>query len=181
MYQNERNCMNLTHFFLMNALITSFSQAMHIENSLTLIKFKKEKKSIYEWIRDDQKKEFGNTAIITTTTNQPPFKKTNSVKTLQLKEFDLIAAGHAFYCSNIKKKNNITYGAIIINPQQYHFKSDIAEKICMNIRNSYVKKQLTKNLTETVTLDTHDTKELNLSSEKKRKLNVKKTSSFSSI
>lgn len=159
--------MKISRFFLMSTLISSLSQTMHIKNSLTIIQFNKEKKALYEWIRDDKNKEFGNTAIITTTTNEPPFTESNYVKTLQPKEFNLIANGFAFYCSNIKKENNITYGAIIINPEQYHFKREVAEIICMTIRNNYVKKQLT----DKVELDHHDEKTTN---QQKKKTNQQK-------
>jgi len=57
--------MNSPHFFLISALIPSILQAMLPETPSTLIKSNKEKKSFSEWIRDDQKKEFGNTEKIT--------------------------------------------------------------------------------------------------------------------
>jgi hypothetical protein len=145
--------MKLTHFFLTNALVTLTSQAMHIEHSSTPIPFNGHKKALFEWIRDDRNNEFGKTAIIITTTNEPPFIKKGSVKTLDPDVFKLIAVGYSFYCANVKKKNGIAYGAIVINPEQHHFNSTIAQKICMHIRNAYIEKQLTKSLIESVALE----------------------------
>lgn len=169
--------MKRSRISLMSALIPFLSQTMHIENSHTIIKFNKQKKPLYEWIRDDQKKEFGNTTIIMTKTNEPPFIKSGTIKTLKPKEFQLITAGCSFYCHNIKNKNGIEYGAIVINPQHYYFDREIARKITLQLKNSYLETQLIKSLNEKIALE-DEIEEIN---QKKNKFSSSGESTFEKI
>ena len=138
--------MNLKYFFLMSALFSFVVQSQHIENSSTKITFNKKRKPFFEWVRDNKNEAFGATAIIITNTNKPPFEKKGSIKTLTKDNYQLITKGFSFYCSNIKKKNDVYYGAIIINPNQHHFDAKLAKKMCIQIRDSYIVKKLPNNV-----------------------------------
>jgi hypothetical protein len=134
----KRNRMKLQYLFLMNIFFPSLVYAQHIVDTSTKIKFNKEKRPLFEWIRDHKKNAFGNTEIIKTTSKEPHFFRIGSIKTLTKKDFILITKGHSFYCDNIKKKNKICYGALVINPDQHHFNAQEAKQICMHIRNAYI-------------------------------------------
>jgi hypothetical protein len=152
-FQNKRHSMKFKHFFLMSALVSPISQAMHFENGSTRLQFDGKEKTIRDWIRDDRNENFGKTTVITTTTNKHPFEKSGSVRTLTPAEFQLICTGYSFYCSNLKNKNNITYGAIIINPHQHHFDKKAARNMCEHIKNTYVEKQLEKDSRSRILLE----------------------------
>jgi hypothetical protein len=122
----------------MNIFLPSLVYAQHIVDTSTKVKFNKEKRPLFEWIRDHKESAFGNTEIIKTTSKKPPFLQTGTIKTLTEEDFILIARGHSFYCDNIKKKKNIFYGAFVINPAQHHFNTQEAKQICMHIRNAYI-------------------------------------------
>jgi len=131
--------MKLQYFFLMSTLISFLSQAQHIVNTSTKIEFNGKTRPLFEWIRDYKNKKFGKTEIIETLTNTPPFEPKGTIKTLNESNFNHIAKGFAFYCSNVKKENKIHYGVIVINHNQHPFDRKIAKDICLEIRNSYIR------------------------------------------
>jgi hypothetical protein len=155
--------MKLHYFFITTILIPSITHAaqhiaQHIDGTATYIRFNKIKKPLYDWIRDDLDKEFGKTDIIKTETNEPPFTSIGTVKNLCRENFQLITIGYSLYCPNIKKENNIEYGAIVITPNFYHFDQKIADNICMHIKNGYLMKLLPTKLEE-VTLESDESNE----------------------
>lgn len=148
--------MKIASFYLIVALIQPALYGMkpdikHIQNNSTIISFNHKKKSIFEWIRDDKKKEFGRTPIIITSpNNELLFLKRNTIKNLQQEELTYITNGYAFYCKNISKKKNIVYGAIVINTNRSQFKSEIAETIYIELRNQYLGEQISKQTKKTI-------------------------------
>ena len=111
------------HYFLLLSLSTltplfsSEKKAIHVKQipySITRISFNKERKPIIIWLQKSQNNAFGKTPIFRYTKNEQLIFE-NRVKKLNEEEFQMIAAGCAFYCKGIKKQKGIYYGAIVIN------------------------------------------------------------------
>lgn len=142
--------MKFVHFFSLAILVPCIIQAQHIENSLTKITFNKTRKTVAEWIRDDRRNDFGKTKIITITSqpdNQFKIQTASTVADLDPEDFIKIASGYAFYCRNIKKKGDIEYGAIVIDPTQHHFDQKRAGLVHQLLINQYIRRQLAKDNT----------------------------------
>lgn len=140
--------MKLAYFFSVITLIPCLTNAQHLQDSLTKITFNKTRKTIAEWIRDDRGNEFGKTKVITIETkseNKFTITTASTVSVLDSDDFKKIAAGYAFYCSNIKRKKGIEYGVIVIDPNQHHFDHQKAQLIRKLLINQYIEKQLNKN------------------------------------
>ena len=136
--------MNTINTLLISLFISPALNAMHIKDSVTKLTFNGEKKTVHEWLRDDRKKEFGKTSLITIGSNPTVLKKTGHVRTMHPNDFKLIAAGFSFYCADIKKKGAVTYGAIVIDPNQHHFDDAFARAVYLELKNNYLVKQLAK-------------------------------------
>ena len=139
--------MKLAYFFSLVTLVPCIVQAQHIEDSLTRITFNKTKKTIAEWIRDERGNEFGKTKVLTIESKSKgkfAITTASTVAMLDADDFKKIAAGYAFYCRNIKKKNDIEYGVIVIDPKQHHFDYDKAQLIRKLLIDQYIERQLQK-------------------------------------
>lgn len=108
------------HYFLFSMVLSAHLYASektkHISNCCTSITFNKEKKSIILWLREDSNNAFGKTPIFYYEQNKKiNFQNKTLVKNLSKQDFGLIVTGNSFYCRCLTQKNNIYYGAIVIN------------------------------------------------------------------
>jgi hypothetical protein len=115
--------MNYKYIVLFSLFVPFIAQSMenetyiYIKDLSTIISFNKEKKSVFELIRDDKDGAFGQIPVYREVTNSEDnrlFKQKRIIQTINEKRLEKIASGYSIYYKNIIKTEQNPQGYAIV-------------------------------------------------------------------